>query len=373
MIGLYIAYVIPIFLRWRMGDAFKPGPWNNGQKYRWMNLVATIWVGIITVIFCLPFTPAAVPWSDEFAWNAVNYAPIAVGGVHARGGDLVARQRAPLLHGSGAQREFEGEGLGVEPTSRRSRHAGTGRVVGAPVIGLCAALERARWAAWDQQAVLLPRNYVDAVQSAGGIALMLPPDPAAVDDPDRLLDLVDGLLLAGGADMDPATYGAEPHPLTVGSVPERDAFELALAARAMERDLPFLGICRGMQVMNVARGGTLNQHLPDDLGHEDHRRTPGSFDNADHDVRLAAGSLAARTAHEELHGTKSHHHQGVERIGEGLTVTGWATIDDLPEALELEENRFTLGVQWHPEADETSPLIAALVAQARAYREERVA
>jgi putative glutamine amidotransferase len=256
--------------------------------------------------------------------------------------------------------------------------------VDAPVIGLCAALERARWAAWDQQAVLLPRNYVDAVQSAGGIALMLPPDPAAVDDPDRLLDLVDGLLLAGGADMDPATYGAEPHPQTVGWVPERDAFELALATRAMERDLPLLGICRGMQVMNVARGGTLCQHLPDasdsddegaarGRGHEDHRRTPGSFDNADHDVRLAAGSLAARTAHEELHGTKSHHHQGVERIGEGLTVTGWATIDDLPEALELEENRFTLGVQWHPEADETSPLIAALVAQARAYREERVA
>ena len=240
-----------------------------------------------------------------------------------------------------------------------------------PVIGLCTALERARWAAWDQQAVLLPRNYVDAVQSAGGIALLLPPDPAAVADPDRLLDLVDGLLLAGGADMDPATYGAEPHPQTAGSVPERDAFELALAARAMERDLPFLGVCRGMQVMNVARGGTLNQHLPDDYGHEDHRRSLGSFDNADHDVRLAAGSLAARTAQEELHGTKSHHHQGVDRIGEGLTVSGWATIDDLPEALELEENRFALGVQWHPEADATSPLIAALVEEARAYRAER--
>ena len=140
-----------------------------------------------------------------------------------------------------------------------------------PVIGLCTALERARWSVWDQQAVLLPRSYVDAVQQAGGIALLLPPDPAAVSDPDRLLDLVDGLLLAGGADMDPATFGAEPHEQTVGTVPERDAFELALAGRAMERDLPFLGVCRGMQVMNVARGGTLNQHLPDDYGHEDHR------------------------------------------------------------------------------------------------------
>ena len=237
-----------------------------------------------------------------------------------------------------------------------------------PVIGLCTALERARWSVWDTEAVLLPRNYVDAVQQAGGIALLLPPDPAAVTDPDRLLDLVDGLLLCGGADMDPATYGAEPHPQTVGTVPERDAFELALARRAMERDLPFLGICRGMQVMNVARGGTLNQHLPDDYGHEDHRRALGSFDNADHDVRLAKGSLAARAAREEIHGTKSHHHQGVEQIGDGLEVTGWATLDDLPEAIEVPDNRFALGVQWHPEADETSPLIAALVDEARQHR-----
>jgi putative glutamine amidotransferase len=230
--------------------------------------------------------------------------------------------------------------------------------------------------------VLLPRSYVDTVQGAGGVALLLPPDPLAVRAPDILLDLIDGLLLAGGADMDPATYGAQPHPETTGTVPERDAFELALAGRAMERDLPFLGICRGMQVMNVARGGTLCQHLPDasdgddegaarGRGHEDHRRSLGSFDNADHDVRLAHGSLAARAAQEELHSTKSHHHQGVERIGDGLEVSGWATIDDLPEAIELPGNRFALGVQWHPEADEASPLIAALVDEARGYRAER--
>jgi putative glutamine amidotransferase len=251
-----------------------------------------------------------------------------------------------------------------------------------PVIGLCTALERARWSVWDAQAFLLPRNYVDAVHRAGGIALLLPPDPAAVADPDRLLDLIDGLVLAGGADIDPAAYGAEPHAETAGTVPERDAFELALADRAMERDLPFLGICRGMQIMNVARGGTLCQHLPDasdsgdegaarGRGHEDHRRSLGSFDNADHDVRLAAGSLAARLAHAQIHGTKSHHHQGVERIGDGLEVTGWATLDELPEALEVPGNRFALGVQWHPEADETSPLIAALVDEARVYGAER--
>jgi putative glutamine amidotransferase len=117
----------------------------------------------------------------------------------------------------------------------------------------------------------------------------------------------------------------------------------------------------------VARGGTLIQHLPDDKGHEDHRRALGTFENADHDVRLADESLVARVTGEKLHSTKSHHHQGVAAIGEGLDVTGWATVDDLPEVVEDPTRTFALGVQWHPEADETSPLIAALVEQARQH------
>ena len=223
------------------------------------------------------------------------------------------------------------------------------------MIGICASVERARWTYWDEQAAVLSMNYVRQVQAAGGIALLLAPDP----HPEELLRLLDGLLLTGGAD--------------IGDAPERDTFELAIAAAALEADVPLLGVCRGMQVMNVARGGTLIEHLPDDYGHEDHRRALGTFDNADHDVRLADGSLAARVAREEVHGTKSHHHQGVERIGHGLTVTGWATLDELPEAIEVPGNRFALGVQWHPEADETSPLIAALVEEARAYRLEEAA
>lgn len=233
-----------------------------------------------------------------------------------------------------------------------------------PVIGLCTALERAQWSVWDQEAVLLPRNYIDAVQRAGGLAVLLPPDRRAVDEPDEWLHRIDGLVLAGGADIDPAAYGAQPAPETVGTVPERDAFEIALARRALERDMPFLGICRGMQVMNVARGGTLIQHLPDDVGHEDHRRALGTFENADHDVRLADGSLAARLTGEKIHATKSHHHQGIRDVGEGLDVTGWATVDDLPEVLEDPSRAFALGVQWHPEADDASPLIAALVEEA---------
>jgi len=232
------------------------------------------------------------------------------------------------------------------------------------VIGLCTAVEQARWGTWDVPAALLPLNYVQAVQRAGGIALLLPPDPSGEADPDEILDLVDALVLAGGSDVDPASYGAAPHPTVVHVTPERDAFEVALARRALERDLPFLGICRGMQIMNVARGGDLIQDLPEHLGSREHLRTPGSFDGADHEVRLLEGSLAARAAGEELHRTLSHHHQAIDRVGEGLAVTGWSTMDALPEAIEVPQARFALGVQWHPEADETSRLIGALVAEA---------
>jgi putative glutamine amidotransferase len=175
---------------------------------------------------------------------------------------------------------------------------------------------------------------------------------------------LDGLLLAGGADVDPSMYRAERHPKTVNTRPDRDRAEIALARRALERDLPVLGICRGMQVLNVALGGTLIQHLPDDVGHTDHRRSLGSFDNADHDVRLTPGSLAAKAAGETVHATKSHHHQGVADLGEGLEATGWSVLDELVEAVELPDRRWALGVQWHPEADPASRVVAAFAAEA---------
>jgi putative glutamine amidotransferase len=233
-----------------------------------------------------------------------------------------------------------------------------------PVIGICTALERAQWSVWDQQAMLLGRSYVDAVQSGGGLAVMIPPDPALVEDPGAALELIDGLMLAGGADIDPSVYGCEAHVETVGTVPERDACEIAIFREALARELPVLGICRGMQLINVALGGTLIQHLPERFGHHEHLAVPGSFDGADHDVRLCEGSLAARVAGETLHATKSHHHQGVDRIGEGLEVSGLSLRDELPEAIELPGHRFVLGVQWHPEADPSSPFVNALVAAA---------
>jgi putative glutamine amidotransferase len=228
------------------------------------------------------------------------------------------------------------------------------------LIGLCAALEVARFGVWEEEASVLAHSYMEAVQRAGGVAIMLPPDPNA--DPDQLLDVVDGLLLAGGRDIDPAAYGAAPDRATDEPHALRDGFEIALARRAMERDIPLLGVCRGMQLMNVARGGTLVQDLPAHLGH---RRTIGTFDGNEHPVRLAPGSLAARVAGEEHHATLSHHHQGIDRVGDGLTVTGWSDDDELPEALEDPGLQFALGVQWHPEADPDSPVIAALVQAAR--------
>ncbi|HTU80102.1 MAG TPA: gamma-glutamyl-gamma-aminobutyrate hydrolase family protein, partial [Solirubrobacteraceae bacterium] len=150
-----------------------------------------------------------------------------------------------------------------------------------PVIGICAALERARWSVWDQRAALLPLVYVEAVQRAGGLVVMLPPDPSLAEEPQEALELIDGLILAGGADIDPATYEQDAHPETLDTAPERDAFEVALTRAAIDRDLAVLGVCRGMQLINVACGGTLHQHLPERFGHHEHRRVVGSFDGAD--------------------------------------------------------------------------------------------
>ncbi|MEA2330384.1 MAG: putative glutamine amidotransferase [Thermoleophilaceae bacterium] len=235
-----------------------------------------------------------------------------------------------------------------------------------PVIGICAAVERASWGAWEVVCNLSPRAYSLTVQAAGGMALLLPPDDAAAEHPDEMLDLIDGLMLAGGSDVDPASYGAREHPQTRGAWPERDRFELALAYRALERDMPVLGICRGMQMLNVACGGTLEQHLPDVVGHDDHRHTPGTY--SDHEVRLEPGSLAARAVGGELTAVKSHHHQGVAEVGEGLSVVGRAPGDETIEAIELPDKQYALGVLWHPEEDERSNVIGSLVDAARAYR-----
>jgi putative glutamine amidotransferase len=227
-----------------------------------------------------------------------------------------------------------------------------------PVIGICAAIENAQWAAWEVLVNLSPRTYSLAVQRAGGLALILPPDDVAAEAPDELLDMLDGLILAGGSDIDPASYGAQPHPETRNTRPERDRFEIALGTRALERDMPVLGICRGMEMLNVIQGGTLNQHL----GSELHRHTPGVY--TDHRVRLEPGSLAERVVGAERTEVKSAHHQGLEELGEGVVASGHAD-DGIVEAIELPDRSFAVGVLWHPEEDERSRVVGALVDEAR--------
>ena len=233
-----------------------------------------------------------------------------------------------------------------------------------PLIGITTYVEPASWGHWQLDAALIPYDYVRSVEQAGGRALLVPPSTDAVEE---TLDALDGLVLSGGADVDPDSYGAETHAETSGTRPERDAGELALLQAALARDLPVLAVCRGFQLLNVARGGDLEQHLPDTVGHDQHREVTGVF--SEHGVRIEDGSRLGALLGEEHAPVKSHHHQGVGRVGEGLREVAWAD-DGTVEGLEDPERRFAVGVLWHPEAGEDARLFEALVAEADAYRKE---
>jgi anthranilate synthase component 2/putative glutamine amidotransferase len=209
-----------------------------------------------------------------------------------------------------------------------------------PLIGITTYQDQAAWSIWQQRASLIPQTYVDSVVRAGGTPLLLPPQPGGVD---RVLDALDGLLLAGGSDIAPARYGADPDPRTGAPHEDRDSWEFELLAAALDRDLPVLGVCRGMQLLNVALGGDLIQHLPD----QSHQILPARF--VRQPVRIRRGSrlgdiLGASTD------VSCYHHQAVGRLGTGLQPAAWSA-DETVEAVELPDHRFALGVQWHPETD----------------------
>ena len=237
-----------------------------------------------------------------------------------------------------------------------------GRAAGArrPVVGISAYSEYARWGVWELQASLLPQNYVDQVSAAGGIPVLLP----HVAGVDAAVDRLDGLIISGGPDVEPARYGAEPGPLTTAVRPERDAAELALFGAALQAGLPVLGVCRGMQLMNVALGGTLIQHLPDVVGHDGHSPTPGEM--SEHKVTVDPSSRLAGILGMRTFVVPTHHHQAIDRLGSGLVATAWAE-DGTIEAVEFgEPTGFALAVQWHPEAGDDPSLFRALVAAAAA-------
>ena len=233
-----------------------------------------------------------------------------------------------------------------------------------PLIGITTYVEEASWSHWVARAALIPFAYVRAVERAGGRALLVPPDDDGVEE---TLDALDGLILSGGNDVDPASYGAAAHAETGGVRPERDRAELALLEGALARDMPVLAVCRGSQLLNVARGGDLVQHLPEVVGDEKHRETPGVF--SAHGVRVDPESRLGTLVGDRAP-VQSHHHQGFGRVGADLREAAWAD-DGTLEAVEDPSKRFALGVLWHPEEGEDAALFEALVTEAGAYRERR--
>ncbi len=231
-----------------------------------------------------------------------------------------------------------------------------------PVVGITAYAETAKWGAWEVPTALIPLNYVQSVELAGGRPLLVPPSVDAVEE---TLDALDAIVFSGGSDLDPSLYGADAHPATNGIRPERDRGELALMEAALARDMPVLAICRGLEVLNVLRGGDIVQHLPESVGDERHRETVGVF--SDHEVAVNPESRLGELLGERTP-VKSHHHQGPGRVGDGLVETAWAD-DGSVEGLEDPSRAFALGVLWHPEETQDAKLFGALVDEAKLYRE----
>jgi putative glutamine amidotransferase len=232
-----------------------------------------------------------------------------------------------------------------------------------PVVGITSYEQEASWGHWKLPATLIPASYVRSVENAGGRPVVIPPVADAVDE---TLDALDGLVLSGGADIDPAHYEEDVHPMTTGLHPQRDEAELMLLEAALVREMPVLAICRGMQVLNVLRGGSLHQHLPERVAHDGHREARGAF--SEHDISVAGGSRTAAIIGHEAR-VLSSHHQALERIGDGLDVVAWAG-DGTVEAVE-DPAQFAIGVLWHPEEGEDKRLFEALVDQARRFGEGR--
>ena len=246
--------------------------------------------------------------------------------------------------------------------------SGSSEKVVSPVVGLTTYRQQARSGVWDVHASFLPGVYLDGVTMAGGIATLLPPQPVDADIADRVVDTLDGLIITGGKDVDPAANGHQPHPATEEPARDRDAWEFAVLAAALRRRVPVLGICRGAQVLNIALGGTLHQHLPDVIGHSGHRAGDAVF--ATSTVRTIDGSTVGALVGPTVQ-AKCYHHQAIDRLGDGLVVSA-VDADGVIEAVEMPGDSFVVAVQWHPEETlDDLRLFAGLVQAAHRYATER--
>jgi putative glutamine amidotransferase len=253
---------------------------------------------------------------------------------------------------------------GFDPAMRAGTQSGSRP----PLIGLTTYLDQAQTGIWDVPAGFLPAAYFRGVTGAGGVAMLLPPQPVDSDIAERVLDSLDGLVITGGKDIDPVAYDQARHPATDEPGRQRDAWEFMLLGVALKRELPVLGICRGAQVLNVALGGTLHQHLPDVIGHTGHRVGNAVFSTLP--VRTVPGTRLAALVGESVD-AQCYHHQAIAELGDGLIVSAWDA-DGVVEALELPGEGFVLAVQWHPEESlEDLRLFAAIVDSARSYASGR--
>ena len=236
-----------------------------------------------------------------------------------------------------------------------------------PLIGLTTYLQRAQTGVWDVQAAFLPEVYFGAIERAGGIPVLLPPQPIEGGVAEQVMERLDGLIITGGLDVEASRYGAEAHEKADPPSRLRDDWDDALLTAAIEGEVPFLAICRGIQVLNVNRGGTLHQHLPEVVGDDRYSGDQGVF--AENTVEVEDGSRVASIIGAGSHEVKSYHHQAIDAVGDGLNVTAHSG-GGVIQAVELEGVPFGVGVQWHPEQDavEDARLFESLVEAARTYR-----
>jgi putative glutamine amidotransferase len=241
-----------------------------------------------------------------------------------------------------------------------------------PLIGVSTYVAAAAWGAWERPAAVLPESYYELVAAAGGRPLLLPPPRTATAGPgfgaDEVIAALDGLVLTGGGDVDPASYGETPEPTVGGVNPVRDGSERALLVAALRADLPVLAVCRGLQILNVELGGSLHQNLPDVIGSDRHRRAPSVFGPVEVTTRPESRTAAVFGPHPSV---LCSHHQSINVLGAGLVPTARSDEDGVIEAVELPTATFVLGVQWHPEEGQDGRPFAALVAAAASYHESR--